>query len=101
VGELDEPIIHRLDLIQATLRIAFEPQLSALRDELRADDVAVAVLDHASDWVASAALQKTVSKATGKTTRTVLNRLPELVAKGALEVRGTGQRPEYRRTGLV
>jgi transcription initiation factor TFIIIB Brf1 subunit/transcription initiation factor TFIIB len=100
VSDADE-IVRRLNLIEATLRVAFEPQITALSGRLRADDVAAAILDRTAEWVGSGGLQKAVAKATGKTTRTVQNRLPELVAHGAIETRGPEARPEYRRTGLV
>jgi hypothetical protein len=101
VRDLDEGIVRRLDLIQATLRIAFEPQITAVRETLRADDVAAGILDRTTEWVGSGDLQKAVAKASGKTTRTVRNRLPDLVARGAVETRGSDAAPEYRRTGLV
>ncbi len=101
MSDLDDQILRRLDLIQATLRVAFEPQLTNARDAARADDVAAAILDHATDWVGSGDLQSAVSKTTKKATRSVRDRLPDLVARGALEVRGSEKRPEYRRTGLI
>jgi hypothetical protein len=100
VSDADE-VIRQLNLIQATLRVAFEPQITALRETLCAEAVSAAILDRTTDWIGSGDLQKAVAKATGKTTRTVQNRLPELVERGAIETRGPEGRPEYRRTGLV
>jgi hypothetical protein len=101
LNENDSQIIQRLDLIQATLRLAFVPQLAAARDALLADEVAAAILENAGEWLGSADLQKAVAKTTGKSTRTVRDRLPELVAQGVLEVRGPEKRTDYRRTGLI
>ena len=97
----DEQVIRRLDLIYATLRLAFEPQVSAARNTLRADAVASAILDNSLEWIPSATLQKAVSKATGKSTRTVRDRLPDLTLQGVLEHRGSDKRLEYRRTELI
>jgi hypothetical protein len=101
VGDLEKEIVRRLDLIQATLRVAFEPQITAVRETLHADDVAAGILDQTTEWVGSGDLQKAVARATGKTSRTVRNRLAELVTRGAVETRGSDAAPEYRRTGLV
>jgi hypothetical protein len=94
-------ILRRLDLIQATLRLAFAPQLAVARKELLADGVAAAILEHGGEWAASTDLQKAAAKTCGKSTRTVRDRLPELVAQGILETRGTELRLEYRQTGLI
>ena len=98
---VNEEILHRLDQINATLRLAFEPQLREARSALRSDAVVAGILEGSGEWIASSDLQKNVAKATGKSTRTVRDRLPELVSTGALMVRGSDARPEYRRTGLV
>jgi hypothetical protein len=96
-----DEIIQRLDLIQATLALAFAPQLDAARAKLRADDVSAAILDLADEWIASTELQEKVAKDTGKTTRRVRDRLPELVEQRVLQARGTERRMEYRKTGLI
>jgi hypothetical protein len=101
LNETDSQIIQRLDLIQATLRLAFAPQLDAARKELLADGVAAAIHGHAGEWVGSAALQTAAAKSCGKSTRTVRDRLPELLAQGVLESRKIETRIEYRRTGLI
>lgn len=96
----DAEILRRLDLMQATLQLAFKPQLNAAREEFRSDKVVVAILDETEDWIASAELQKRVSDKAKTSVRTVRNRLPELVADRVLAVQG-GARPDYRRMGLV
>ena len=97
----DEEIIAKLDLIQATLAIAFSEQIGEARERIRSDDVSASLLDHSAEWIGSAALQSAVAKAVKKSERSVRDRLPDLVAQRALEVRGPEKRPEYRRTGLV
>jgi len=97
----DEEILRRLDRIEATLRVAFAPQLEQARAAIVADEVNAAILAATEEWVATTALQKAVAKKTGKRERSVRDRFPALVKQGALEVRGSEKRPEYRRTGLV
>lgn len=71
------------------------------RDRIRADKVAAAILDESEEWIASPELQKRAAAKAKTSTRTVLRRLPELVSDRFLAVRGTGQKAEYRRTGLI
>src|SRR4051794_39273634 len=96
-----QEVIERLDLIQATLALAFAPQIASARDKLREDDVSAAILDLAGDWIASTELQEQVADRTGKTARSVRDRLPDLVEMRALAARGSERRMEYRRTGLL
>jgi hypothetical protein len=97
----DEEILERLDLMQATLQLAFKPQLDEARAKIRADKVAAAILDESADWIASPELQKRAATVAKTSTRTVQRRLPELVAECILAVRGPEQKSEYRRTGLI
>lgn len=97
----DEEILRRLDRIQATLQLAFAPQLDAVRDVILEDEVNRVLLAATTDWIASKALQDRVAAETGRSTRTVRDRLAELCDKHILETRGTERRAEYRRTGLV
>lgn len=94
-------MLRRLDLLQATLALAFEPQISAARDAIRSDEVSALILDETEDWIRSSELQKRVSSSTGRVERVIRNRFPTLISQGALETRGTGRNREYRRTGLV
>ena len=96
-----EEILRRLDRIEATLRMAFTPQLEQARTVIMADKVNAAILEAATDWVPTTKLQQTVAKQTGKGERSVRDRFPALIRQGVLEVRGPEKRPEYRRTGLV
>jgi hypothetical protein len=99
--EAEEEIIRRLDLLVSTLRLAFADQLQAASATVRADDVSAAILDGSQEWTPSTALQESVAAITSKTARRVRDRLPELVAQGVLETRGSERKTEYRRTGLV
>lgn len=97
----DEELLRRLDLIQATLQLAFAPQLASAREAIRENAVNKEILDATTEWIASTKIQERVAKNTEKSQRTVRDRLSELVAQRVLEVRGTERRAEYRRTGLV
>ena len=97
----DEEVLAKLDLIQATLELAFSEQIGDARRRIRSDDINASLLDHTSDWIGSSALQAVVAKEVKKSERSVRDRLPDLVAQRALEVRGPEKRPEYRRAGLI
>src|SRR5687768_4519310 len=97
----DPEIIERLDLIQATLTIAFDAQISEFRERIRADKVNAAILDAAGDWIASSELQEKVAAKVSMSTRSVRDRLPELLSAQVLQARGPESRPEYRVTGLI
>jgi hypothetical protein len=97
----DEEILKRLDLIQATLALAFAVQLDEARTKIRADDVSAAILDLTDEWIASTDLQDKAAKKTSKSTRRVRDRLPELVEQRVLQARGSERRMEYRKTGLI
>jgi len=96
-----EEITERLDLILATLRLAFASELGAARDAYRSDRVNAAILDATEAWTASTDIQRQAAKTADAGTSTVRARLPELVQAGLLQARGTERRMEYRRSGLI
>lgn len=98
---VDDEILKRLDLIQATLALAFAPQLNEARTKIRADDVSATILDLTEDWIGTTKLQNDVAKKLSTSTRSVRNRLPELVQQRMLQTRGTAALLEYRKTGLL
>lgn len=97
----DEDILERLDRIQATLALAFAPQLREAGEAIRTDQTSAAILDSAGTWIGSTALQEKVAKQLAITTRSVRDRFPILLAKRVLETRGPESRPEFRATGLI
>lgn len=97
----DAEILERLDLLQATLQLAFRPQLDEARSRLRSDKVVAAILDESAEWIGSSELQKRAAAVAKSSTRTVRDRLPELVAEHVLAVRGSERKAEYRTTGLI
>lgn len=98
---IDEDVLERLDRIQATLALAFAPQLREAGEAIRNDQTSAAILDSAGSWIASTALQETVAKQLSITTRSVRDRFPRLLAKRVLEMLGPENRPEFRATGLI
>jgi hypothetical protein len=96
-----DAVVRRLDLILATLQLAFEPELDAARDRVRGDQVSRTILDLTEDWMPSKDLQKKVAGRAKVSERTVRDRLPELVGRRILETDGTGRKLRYRRTGLI
>jgi hypothetical protein len=97
----DADILERLDLMQATLQLAFKPQLDVARAKLRSDKVVAAILHESADWIGSPELQKRAAAVAKTSTRTVRDRLPELVADHVLAMRGSERKAEYRTTGLI
>jgi hypothetical protein len=97
----DPQVVERLELIQATLQMAFKPELDQARKLIRADSVNAAILDETEDWIPSKNLQDRVAKKADTSARTVRARLPELVEQRVLASRGTERALEYRRTGLI
>jgi hypothetical protein len=94
-------ILQRLDRIQATLALAFAPQIREAGDAIRSDKVNAAILDASTDWIGSTELQETVAKRVSMTTRSVRDRFPALLARRVIETRGPESRPEFRSTGLI
>lgn len=99
----DPEILRRLDLMQATLELAFKPQLDPARTEVRSDDINAAILDllDTKSWTASTEIQQKAAKAAGVKERAVRGRLTDLVEARVLDVQGSERAREYRRTGLV
>lgn len=99
---LDEAILERLDLLVAAFKLAYAPQISEVREQIRQDSVAASILDKASeDWVPAGDLQEETAQACGVTTRTVRKKLQDLVALGALRQEGSARSSKYRSTGLL
>lgn len=96
-----DEVVERLDLILGTLQLAFEAPITDARNRYRSDPIVAAILDETDDWVSSGELQQRVAKATSKSTRTVRERLRELADKRVLFVRGPGNQPEYRKSGIL
>jgi hypothetical protein len=96
-----DEVAQRLDTLIAILKLAHRDDIAKARTSVRANTVNAAILDLANDWTPSGKLQAAVAKRTGKTDRTVRDRLGELAAQGLIEQRGGGPTTAYRSTGLI
>jgi Fic family protein len=97
----DDAVITRLDRIIAVLKLANRDAIEATRNEILSDRVNREILGGTSNWTAAGKLQTAVARKTGASTRTVRDRLADLVSDGLLEKRGGGPTTEYRTTGLI
>lgn len=98
----NEPLIERMDLVIATLKLAFSREITATRDRLRGDPATAAILDATAEAsVRSGVLQEQVERATGLKKRAIRSRLQELTALGAIRQIGSGPTTAYRSTGLI
>ena len=97
-----DDVVERLDLMVATLKLAYASEIEKVRERLRTDAASAAILDESSEaWVKSGDLQKKVVASSGVNARTVRRRLQELLALGAIRQQGSGALVAYRSTGLI
>jgi hypothetical protein len=95
-------LIDRVDRLTQILEVALAPQIEAGRALLRPNEVDAAIFDHtAGTWIATANLQKRVTKATGAKTRSIQNHLSSLVERGFVRKRGGGRSIEFRSVGVI
>lgn len=98
----DEELIERLDLMVATLKLAYAKEIARERERIRTDPVSAAILDATAEVdVKSSDLQKSLIESAGAKQRTIQRRLQELTALGALRQTGSGFNTSYRSTGLI
>ena len=98
----NEDVVKRLDTVIALLRLAHRDTLDAALVDIRGDKTNAAVLAQVgSDWVGTTKLQASVAKKSGAATRTVRDRLADLVKVGLIEKRGAGSATEYRAGDLL
>jgi hypothetical protein len=98
---MSDQVVERLDRLISLVSLAFAAEIEKARSQVRANPVSASVLDLASDWIGGGQLQKAVAAKTGKGQSTVRAKVPDLVAIGALVVRGSGPATEYKATGLI
>ncbi len=97
----DEATARTLNQIAAILKLAHKDALGELRAEIEKDPTSKAILAASAEWIATGALQTAAVKKGASSKRTVLRRLPDLVAQDVLERREEGSNVEYRNTGLI
>jgi hypothetical protein len=98
---MTEDVIERLDRITAILQLAHGDAIARARTRIRSDKVNAAILDASAKWVPSAKMQATVATKTKASTRTIQERIADLIAQGVLEKRGATRTTEYRASGLI
>jgi hypothetical protein len=98
---MTEEVVERLDRITAILQLAHGDAIERARTRIRSDNVNAAILDASAKWVPSATMQATVATKTKVSTRTIQERIADLVAQGVLERRGATRTTEYRASGLI
>lgn len=97
----DDDVVARLDRITAILQLAHRDEIERARTQIRSDKVNAAILDASAKWIGSGAMQAKVAKKTKASTRTVRDRIADLLATGVLDKRGGGPTTEYRTNGLI
>ena len=97
----DAELGEKLDQLIRITKLANWNAIAAAATEVRTDRIKAAILDATADWVRSGRMQTAVAKKTKSSTRTVRDRIGELVAMGALETRGGGPTLEYKASGLI
>lgn len=98
----DHEVIERLDRLITLVRIAFAEPIARVREEVRADPVAMAIFEAArEEWVNSGDLQRSVSRSANVSPRTVLRSLTSLTDRGLLRARGSGRSTSYRSSEVV
>lgn len=97
----DEELGRKLDTLIAVTKLAHRDALARTRDDVRSDKVNAAILDATTDWKSSGKMQSAVAKKTKSSTRTVRERISDLIDMGALDRRGGGPTTEYKTSGLI
>jgi hypothetical protein len=97
----NDDVIDRLDRIAAILQLAHRDEIERARTEIRSDKVNAAVLDASTKWVGAGAMQSKVATKTRASTRTIQDRIADLLATGVLDKRGGGPTTEYKASGLI
>ncbi|HZS30346.1 MAG TPA: hypothetical protein VFA37_03750 [Gaiellaceae bacterium] len=105
---MDDEIGLKLDLISQKLdqlivitKLAQWSAIAKTQTEVRSDKINAAILDASTGWVRAGKMQAAVAKKTKSSTRTVRERIADLVAMDALEKRGGGPTMEYKACGLI
>lgn len=96
----NEALERKLDVLIALTRIGIRDQLERERRALLADDVSLAILRGAQDWIGAGELKSAVMQATKQSEATVKRRISELISGGALQRRGATRSIAYRSSGL-
>lgn len=97
----NDDIGRKLDTLISIAKLAHRDAIARARAEVRVDKVNAAILDASVDWIGSGKMQSAVASKTSSSTRTVRDRISDLLDMGALDKRGAGPTVEYRANGLI
>lgn len=98
--ELIQDVINRLDQVIAILKLTNQEAIEQTRKRINKDDVSKSLLELSDGTLESGELQKRVTEATKKSTRTVQYRIGELVQLGALRPIRKGAKIYYEKSEL-
>jgi hypothetical protein len=98
---MTEELVERLDRVIAILQLAHGDAIERARARIRSDKVNASILDASAKWVTSAKMQTAVATKTKASTRTIQERIADLIAQGVLEKRGAASTTEYKASGLI
>lgn len=93
-------VVDRLDQLITLWKIANIDVLKKTKKEIMKDVVSKKILQLADGTREYSALADEVARATGKTSRTVKDRMADLVEKGAIKGVRKGRKVYYEITGL-
>lgn len=91
-----EDVVAELQSLRSLVRLAFSTEIERTIARFQEDEVVRSVMAEASDWIESTRLQELVAGATGKSTRTVRDRIASLADVGLLATDGGGRPIRYR-----
>lgn len=98
---MSDEIVERLDQLIAMFALVNKETLEQAASDIRADKVNASILDAAEDWIIAGELTTSASNSAKVSTRTVRNRIADLLTVGALKRDGSGPSVRYRSTGLI
>lgn len=98
--ELLQEVINRLDQVIAILKLANQEAIERTWERIKKDDVSKSLLELSDGTLESGELQKRVTEATKKSTRTVQYKIGELVQLGALRSIRKGAKIYYQKSEL-
>lgn len=98
--ELLGQVVNRLDQAITLLKLGNRGAIEQAWEEMNKDDVSKSLLELSDGTLESGELQKRVAEATKKSTRTVQNRIGELVRLGALRPTRQGAKVYYQKSDI-
>ena len=98
--ELLQQVVSRLDQVIALLKLANQGVIEQAWKEITKDEVSRRLIDSSDGTLESGELQNRVAQASKKSTRTVRDRISELVRLGALRPIRRGNKVYYQKSDI-